>query len=104
MSPTSRSKQMMEKEGYKVWIVEQTIRIPGRTFKRDLFNAFDLIGLRDSETKVVQTTTLSNLSARLKKLEENEYMADMRKAGWTMEAHGWRKLKTGWAAKIVDVS
>ncbi len=95
---------MLESEGYKVWIVEQTIRIPGRTFKRDLFNGFDLLGVRNEETLAVQTTTLSNLGSRLKKLADNEYMPHLRRAGWTLKAHGWRKLKTGWEAKVVDVS
>lgn len=104
MSPISRSKQFLEKQGYKVWIVEQTIRIPGRTFKRDLFNGFDLLCVKDSETLAVQTTTLSNLGSRLEKLAANVYMPDLRKAGWMLNAHGWRKLKTGWTAKIVDVS
>lgn len=104
-SPTTRSKKLLQDLGYKVWIVEQTIRIPGRTFKRDLFNGFDLLAVKDSETLAVQTTTLSNLSSRLEKLSENEYVPHLRKAGWTLNAHGWRKLKKeGWQAKIVDVS
>lgn len=103
-SPTSRSKQMLEEMGYQVWIVEQTIRTPRMTFKRDLFNGFDLLCVRDSETLAVQTTTLSNLGARIEKLAANEYVPHLRKAGWTLSAHGWRKLRTGWEAKIVDVS
>ena len=103
-SPTARAKQKLESEGWKVWLVEQTIRTPRMTFKRDLFNAFDLLCVREGVTKAIQVTTLSNLGARIKKLAENEYMADLRKAGWAMEAWGWRKLKTGWEAKVVDVS
>lgn len=104
MSPTQRSLKLLRGNGYLCWIVEQTIRIPGRTFKRDLFNAFDIIGIKDSETIAVQTTTLSNLGARITKLSSNEFIPHLRKAGWTLKAHGWRELKTGWQAKIVDVS
>lgn len=104
MSPTSRSKQMLEKDGYKVWIVEQTIRIPGRTFKRDLFNGFDLLCVKGKETLAVQTTTLSNLGARIDKLAANQFVPFLREAGWVLHAHGWRKLKTGWACKTVNVS
>jgi len=95
---------MLQDLGYQVWIVEQTIRIPGRTFKRDLFNGFDLLCVKDSETLACQTTTLSNLGARITKLEGNEYVPHLRKAGWTLVAHGWRKLKTGWEPKVVDIS
>jgi hypothetical protein len=28
----------------------------------------------------------------------------LRDAGWRLEAWGWRKLKSGWEAKVVDVS
>lgn len=95
---------MLRSQGYLCWIVEQTIRIPGRTFKRDLFNGFDLLCVKDSETLAVQTTTLSNLGARMQKLADNEFVPHLRKAGWTLAAHGWRKLKTGWEAKVMDVS
>lgn len=105
MSPTSRSKKMLEADGYQVWVVEQTIRIPGRTFKRDLFNGFDLLCVKDSETLAVQSSTLSNIGARVKKLAENKYIPHLRKAGWVMKCHGWRLLKkSGWTPKIIDVS
>lgn len=104
MSPTQRSLKALRDEGYACWIVEQTIRIPGRTFKRDLFNGFDLLCVKGDETLAVQTTTLSNLGARLQKLEANEFVPKLREAGWRLLAHGWRKLKTGWEAKVVDVS
>jgi len=105
MSPTSRSKKMLEEAGYQVWIVEHTIRIPGRTFKRDLFNGFDLLCVKDSETLAVQTTTLANVGARIQKLADNKYVPYLRRAGWTMKVHGWRTLKkTGWTAKVIDVS
>lgn len=104
MSPTARAKKELETQGYKVWVVEQTIRTPRMTFKRDLFNGFDLLGVKGRETKAVQVTTLSNLGSRIKKLAENEIVPFLREAGWTLEAWGYRKLRSGWAAKVVDVS
>ena len=103
-SPTQRSLKLLRDDCWVCWIVEQTIRIPGRTFKRDLFNGFDLLCVKGSETLAVQTTTLSNLGARIEKLSQNEFVPKLREAGWTLIAHGWRKLKTGWEAKVVDVS
>jgi hypothetical protein len=104
VSPTARARKELEQAGWKVWLVEQTIRTPRMTFKRDLFNAFDLLCVKGKDTKAVQVTTLSNLGARIKKLAENEFVPVLREAGWQMEAWGYRKLKTGWQAKIVDVS
>jgi hypothetical protein len=100
-SPTQRSLKLLRDAGWQCWIVEQTIRVP---WKRDLFNAWDILCLRGNETLAVQTTTLSNLGARITKLAENEFVPMCRDAGWRMEAHGWRKLKAGWSCKVEDVS
>jgi hypothetical protein len=104
LSPTQRSLKLLRDEGYVCWIVEQTIRVPGKTWKRDLFNGFDVLCVKGNETLAVQTTTLSNLGSRLEKLANNEFVPKLREAGWKLVAHGWRKLKSGWACKTVDVS
>ena len=104
MSPTQRSLAALREAGWYPWVVEQTIRGKGFVFKRDLFNAFDILAIRGNETLAVQVTTLSNMGARLKKLADNEFVPRCRDAGWILEAHGWRKLKSGWACKIENVS
>ena len=103
-SPTQRSKKKLEAEGWVCWKVEQDIRIPGRTFKRDLFNCIDILCVRGDETLGVQTTTLAHVNDRVEKIAANEYVPKLREAGWRLIVHGWRKLKSGWEAKTVDVS
>jgi hypothetical protein len=103
VSPTQRSLKLLREAGWECWVVEQTVRAGKLVFKRDLFNAWDLIGIRGNETIAVQTTTLGNLGARLKKLAENQFVPMCRDAGWKLEAHGWRKLKAGWQCKVEDV-
>jgi hypothetical protein len=43
----------------------------------------------------VQTTSGSNVSARVKKLTESELIGTVRKAGWGIHVHGWRKGANG---------
>jgi carbonic anhydrase len=103
-SPTQRSKRLMEERGYVVAIVEYWHAFARQ--RRDLFGVFDLLGIGPDGTLAVQTTSASNVSARLKKLADAEAVATARKAGWQLEVHGWRKdVKTGrWVCRVVDIS
>jgi hypothetical protein len=104
-SPTSRSLELLRAEGWLCGIVEQTIRAPGIIFKRDLFTIGDIIAIREGETMLVQTTSgLNNLSKRLQKIADCEHLPTIRRAGWRIEAHGWRKLKGRWEVKREDLS
>lgn len=102
-SPTQRSLKRLRDEGWTVWVVEYW---NGFTRRRvDLFNAFDLLAVRGEETMAIQTTSASNVSARVKKIEANEYVPVLRKAGWGLMCHGWDKGPNGrWRCREVDVS
>jgi len=108
-SPTKNSLAVLRALGYTCWVVEYWNSF---TRKRvDLFNAWDIIALRENEVLFVQTTSDSNVSARVKKITENEHTADIRKAGVRLEIHGWRKTakvrggKTQvWKQRVVDLS
>ena len=101
-SPTQRSKAQMEERGYVVAIVEYWHAFAHQ--RRDLFGAWDLLGIGAEGTLAVQTTSASNVSARVKKLAELETVAAARKAGWRLEVHGWRKVGRAWACRVVDLS
>jgi len=108
-SPTQLSKSALVAQGYAVWIVEHWNSFTHR--RVDLFNAWDLIAVRKDEVLFVQTTSGSNVSARVKKIAANEYTDVIREANIRLEVHGWakRKVKRGgkaerWHCRIVDMS
>lgn len=104
MSPTQRSLALLRKRGYEPWVVERYISFC-RT-RIDFFGIADIFAIHPEtgDMLAVQTTSMSNLGARVKKIEGHDNVALLRKAGIGIHAHGWRKLKSGWAAKEVDLS
>ena len=102
-SPTSRTLKLLRDRGYRCAVVEQTI--PKTFIKRDLYGCWDILAIRDGETMAVQVTSGSNLSHRAKKIAEAESTPEVRKCGWTLMIHGWRKNSKGkWVVREVDVS
>lgn len=99
---------MLEAEGWRVDVVEQTIRGAGITFRRDLWGFADLLCLRGGEILAVQVTSSSNLASRVSKITSDELadaVALVRAAGIGIVAHGWRKNKQGeWVCRTVDLS
>jgi hypothetical protein len=102
ISPTQRSLALLRAEGYTVEVVEKWNA--HARIRQDLFGFIDILGVRDGETLAVQTTAGSCLASRRKKIAEHENLGAVRKAGWRIELHGWRKLKAGWQCKREDVS
>jgi hypothetical protein len=102
-SPTQRTIKHLHDQGYETWVVEYW-----NSFARqrvDMFGCIDLVAIREGETLAVQTTSGSNVSARVKKITDNKYLGPMRKAGWRVEVHGWTKGKNGrYALRVVDLS
>lgn len=104
VTPQQRSTHALRDAGYTVQVVEQTIRAPGRTFKRDLWGFADLLAIRTDEVLAVQVTSSSNLAARVRKITESEHLPAVRAAGIRIEVHGWVKRKEGWQCRITDMS
>lgn len=102
MSPTQRTLKALRDQGYRVAIVEKWN--PHARIRQDLYGCIDVLAIGNSETRAVQCTSLQNLNPRIEKLTHHEALPDMRNAGWRIECWGWRKLKSGWAPKIVDLS
>lgn len=101
-SPTQRSLKYLRDQGYTVAIVEWFNHWTKR--RHDLFQFADLMAIRENEVLLVQVTSGTNVSARVKKIAENEHIGAVRKAGIRVEVHGWRKLVSGWEPRIVDLS
>ena len=89
-SPTQRSLKYLRDNDWSPWVVE--VWNPHSMTRRDLWNFGDIIAQRlDSPPLIVQTTSYSNLSARRKKILENEDAYIWVKAGNLIEVHGWHK-------------
>ena len=101
-SPTQRSLAHLRKLGYRVAVVERWNAFA--RIRQDLFGVLDLLAVKDGEILGVQTTSGSNVAARISKIAESDAVPDLRRAGMKLEVHGWRKLKAGWQVRIVDVS
>lgn len=102
-SPTQRSLKLMRERGFYAEVVERWI--PGANIRRDLFGFADLLCLgAEGELALVQSTSASNLAARITKIAESPLIGRVRKAGFRIYAHGWRKVKGRWEAREVDIS
>lgn len=92
---TPQSRKLMESRGFKVELVEHYNAFTQR--RHDLFNLFDLlcIHMETGEVAAVQTTSASNITSRMNKITEHENTPIIRKAGWRILCHGWKKLANG---------
>jgi hypothetical protein len=103
VTPTQRSLAEMRKRGYRCAVVERWN--PHARIRQDLFGVVDLLAIGNGETIAVQTTSGSNVAARVTKIAESGATPDMRDAGWKIVVHGWRKGANGrWALREVDCS
>jgi hypothetical protein len=101
-TPTQRSLAHLREQGYLVAIVEHWN--PHARIRQDLFGWIDLLAIRDGETLAVQTTA-SAVAARVKKITEAASLPVVRKAGWRILVHGWRKNAAGrYVLREVDLS
>jgi hypothetical protein len=102
-SPTVRSRKHLEAQGYSVATVEHYNAFTRR--RHDLYGFIDLIAGKDGETLAVQTTSASNVSARVRKIAGHPNLDAVRVAhGWRIVVHGWRKSGRLWVLREVDCS
>jgi hypothetical protein len=87
MSPTSKSLELMRREGWLANVVEQNI--PHARLKRDLFGCIDIVGIRGGQTLGVQTTSASNIASRITKVNASPHFDALRDSGWRIVVHGW---------------
>ena len=107
MTPTQRTLKLMRERG---WIAEVTEKwIPGANIRKDLWTFCDVLCLHpeSGEILAVQTTSASNISARVRKIQECELTPIVRKCGIGIHVHGWLapgKNKRRWTVRERDLS
>jgi hypothetical protein len=99
-SPTQRSLKMMRDQGYLCEVTERWNQ--WAKIRQDLFNFVDILCIKDGKTVAVQTTSYSNISARIKKIQGLDSYSIIKSAGWEIVVHGWKKDKSGrWMVREV---
>ena len=93
MTPMQKSLELLRAEGYTPFIVEYWDAFARR--RKDLCGIGDILALRENEVLIVQTTSHSNVWARVRKITDHENTPHIRKAGIRIEVHGWGKKREG---------
>ena len=93
MSLTLRTTKHLREHGYLVATVEHYNSFTRR--KHDLFGCIDLLAIGNGETLAIQVTSRSNMSARIKKIQDAEALPEMLRSKWRIIVHGWDKGTTG---------
>ena len=102
MTPTQRSLKLMRDRGYVCEITERWN--PFAKIRQDLFGFGDVLCLGNNEIIMVQTTSLSNITSRMKKIADHDNVGAVRKAGVRILVHGWGKKGTKWECREEDLS
>ena len=103
VTPTQLSLRHLRDDGWTAEVVEHWN--PHAHIRQDLFGIVDVIALRGAETLAVQTTSLTNVAARIHKIADSPNIAAIREAGWTIRVHGWTKRNNRWTlARDEDLS
>lgn len=90
-TPMSMSLDMLRKYGYWCEAVEvNNIVLPGSNhpYKKDLLGFADIVALKD-HVLLVQTTSDTNVSARMRKIQGSEAFEACKRAGVRVHVHGW---------------
>jgi hypothetical protein len=93
VSQNARTISLMESRGYKCDLVESYNHFSRR--KKDLFNIFDILAIGNGETVGIQITSKSNMSSRIKKISESEFLPELVRSGWRLVVIGWYKKDNG---------
>ena len=103
-SPTQCTLDKWRKAGYMCAVVEKWN--PHVKIRQDLFGFVDVLAVGNGETVAIQSTSKTNLSSRVKKIEIDNFekLCTLRKANWKIVCEGWHKEKHRWQCKEVDVS
>jgi hypothetical protein len=100
-SPTQRSLATLRGAYELVDVVERWI--PGANIRKDFCGIGDLIAIGPG-VAVIQTTSDSNVSARVHKIAESDALPALQRAGVKVFVHGWKKVKGRWQLRIVEMA
>jgi hypothetical protein len=121
MSPTALSLSLLRAQGYLAEVTERFVRIPVKegdgneahiavsncppdiAFRKDLFGCIDILAIKKGQTLAVQTTSIGNISARVKKIQSLVEFEWMKQAGWQVHVHGW-KLEKGGGVRVINMT
>jgi hypothetical protein len=93
----------MREKGFHAEVTEKWV--PGANIRKDLWGFVDILCLgADGSIVGVQSTSASNVAARITKIAESPLVDRVRQAGIKILVHGWRKVKGRWEVREVDVS
>lgn len=99
MTPTQRSLAKLRADGWTVCVVEKWIPATpagykGRILRSDAFGFGDLLAAKVGVpgSTLVQTTSGSNVAARIAKIKGIAEAGIWMAAGNRIEVHGWRKV------------
>lgn len=107
MSPTQRSLKLLRDEGRFCEITEHWN--PYAKIRKDMFGFVDVIAISENDTLAVQTTSGSNVSARLSKIAACPgALIWLQSTSRRIEVHGWRKVgergkRKLWECRRVEV-
>lgn len=102
-TPTQLSLDYLRKQGYTVAIVEHWNAFA--KIRQDLFGIIDLVAIKTGVPGVlgIQTTSKSNISARVNKSKKNKDLLTWYKSGNRFIIHGWGKINGCWKLEEREV-
>lgn len=100
-SPTSRSLALLRERGYTAAVTEHWNSFA--RIRQDLFGFVDVLAVGNGHTLAVQTTSYSNVSARVRKINESAALPALLAAGWQIVVHGWRIVGGRWMVREVEI-
>ncbi len=104
MTPTGRSLNLLRAAGYTACVVERWV--PHVNIRKDCFGWADLLAAHPIRHEVVllQVTTRSNLSSRIKKAKALPALGPWLQAGGLAWFHGWFLRAGRWQCRAVEVT
>lgn len=102
-SPTELSLKFLREQGYTVAVVEKWNAFA--KIRQDLFGIIDLVAIKKDVPGIlgIQTTSKSNISARVAKSKNNKDLLTWYNAGNNFIIHGWAKENGVWVLEQREV-